>query len=170
VAPRNVRSPEVEVAADGELQMHPNIRRLIVAACLAIGALTAGSGAALAASDKAAYTGQYTIDVEWCWPSEGSPTYCFTLEGRFASVESTGTALSTGTLRRHTAAYENGEIVSESYVQTAEQWRMTREGSQYVFMIEHSRFISDGQMCTASEILRLADYQVVLEHTQIVCV
>lgn len=150
--------------------MHSNIGRLIVAACLAIGTLSAASGAALAESENAAYTGQYTMDVEWCWPSAGTPTYCFTLEGRCAYVESTGIALSTGTLSRHTVAYESGEIVSESYVQTAQQWRMTRDGSQYVFAIEHSRFISDGQMCTASEVLRLADYQVVLEHTQVVCV
>jgi hypothetical protein len=143
--------------------MHSNIaddRRR----CLAIGTMTAVSGAASRVGQRA-YTGQFAIDVEWCWPSADNPTYCFTLEGRFASVESTGIALSTGTLRR-TEAYENGEIVRESYVQTAEQWRMTRDGSQYVFTIEHSRFISDGQMCTASEILRLADYEVVLEHAE----
>lgn len=145
--------------------MSQRSRTFIAAVSFALLAIPALAGSALAGSGDVT---QYPVDEAWCFQDQPY-TYCFEMTGQFTFVDQGGMSVANGTLRNTTHAYENGDHVSTSVVQSVSQWKTKRDGTGSTLEIEHSRYESDAQTCVATAVLRISGYEIVVDHWQVSC-
>lgn len=138
-----------------------SVAPIVAAVALAL----AGASSALAADPNAAGVTILPIDDEWCFTSQyGGPTYCFDVDGQATIVDNGQGSKLTVNQRVGTTVIENGVVVAEVAEVSLLHSTYDADGDGAVQEVVHSRASWDGQTCVFGSVLRIADFEVVVDH------
>jgi len=142
--------------------------RLVAPVAAAFAIALAGASSALAAPASVTIL---PLDDDWCFTSQyGGPTYCFDVEGQATIVENEAGSKLTVNQRLDTTVIENGVVVSEISEVSLLHSGYRADGSGATQEVLHTRVTWGGETCTFATVLRIADFEVVVDHeTEPVC-
>ncbi|MEW6224591.1 MAG: hypothetical protein AB1627_08160 [Chloroflexota bacterium] len=144
--------------------MRPLFRTVApVIAALAIS--LAGASSALAGSSNAAGVTTLPLDDAWCFTSQyGGPTYCFDVDGQATIVANGQGSKLTVNERIRTTVIEDGVVVAEVTEVSLLHSTYDEDGDGAVQEVVHSRASWGSQTCVFGTVLRIADFEVVVDH------
>jgi hypothetical protein len=135
--------------------------RAVAGSLLALVALGAGSTAVLAATP--AETGRDSIDDEWCF-QDVVLRYCFDFDGFVSYVAlPDGRERVTIRARETTVVTHDGAVVGESREVSIDKSLYVDGGLSDMHVVTHAQASFDDQTCTYTAVLRIDDYEVVLD-------
>jgi hypothetical protein len=140
-------------------------RPLFASVMLAVLVVGGGTATALAAPGAAASPGRFTIDEAWCFQDGiGGYNYCFEMNGSMhVTTKPDGRETATINLRQATVIRQNGVVIGESRTTSLDQFRFSDEGMD-IQTVAHTRSEFGGQKCVATTVLKIVDYEVVIDH------
>jgi hypothetical protein len=136
-----------------------------LAAGTALAALLVGTVASTAfAAGTPAEPGRYTFGDDYCFV-DGSTTYCFEQDGSLHFVVTPdGRELATINYRQRTRVYENGVFVGESRTVSVDKSLFEDGGLGTFTTVSHTNTRFGEAKCVLTTVLRVVDYQVVVDH------
>jgi hypothetical protein len=143
--------------------MRSTLRSAVTAGLFAVFALVAGS-ASFAPSVSAADTGRFEIDDEWCF-QDVVLLYCFEIDGSVQWVTtSDGRDRATIQARQTTVITNNGVLVGQSRQISLLKSLYVEGGRSDLFEVSHTNSTYGDETCVISAVLRITDFEVVLDH------
>ena len=138
--------------------------RILAPVAAATMLMLAGSSMAFAASTPTAIS----LDDSYCFDDVGT-TYCFDFDGTMRFNETAaGSSVSIHRTTR-TSVYEGGQVVGVSKSVAMERETVRSDGTVVVKTGIHSRAVNGDDSCSYSLVLRLVDYEAVVDHEVITC-
>jgi hypothetical protein len=135
--------------------------RAVAASILALYVLGAASTAVLAATP--AETGRYSIDDEWCF-QDVVLRYCFDFDGFVSYVAlPDGRERVTIQARETTVVTRDGAVVGETREVSIDKTLFVDGGLSDMHTVTHAQASFDDQTCTYTAVLKIGDYEVVLD-------
>jgi hypothetical protein len=147
--------------------MRTFIRSIIAGTILASLLVTGVAGTVLAGSDGSRASDGFAIDEEWCF-EDVTLTYCFDIEGmvRFIST-APGKSVVNIQEREDVVIYEDDVVVASYRTTTFDQLQMDDDGLFTVQSVGHTRSIDGDLTCVSTVVLRIADYEVVVDRATV---
>lgn len=144
-----------------------SLRSLTAGALLALTVLGSGATAALAAP---ADSTRFEVADAWCF-HDVTLVYCTETDGFVSIVETpNGDQKAVTHLRSRTVITDAaGAYVAEYTVATQDQFRYSADGDVTMHEITHTSATFDGQTCTGHSVLRIADFEVRIDHSTLSC-
>ena len=134
-----------------------------VVAALAIS--LAGASSALAGSTNAAGVTTLPLDDAWCFTSQyGGPTYCFDVQGQAVFVDNARGSTVTIHERVSTTVIENGVVVAQVSEVSMDHSVYLDGGQSSTQEVVNTRAEWGGQTCSFTTVLRIADFELVVDH------
>lgn len=129
----------------------------------AVAFVLAGSSSALAGSASSA-----SLDANFCYPS-GATTFCYDIDGSIQYVDSS--AGSSYTLHKtvRTTKFENGIEVGSAFSTQVGRGSFQADGTVVINTIINTHSTLDGEPCSYRLVLRLVDYEAVVDHDVNTC-
>ena len=145
----------------------PKITRLLASSAFAaILLLTAGLGSTLAAGRT---TEVYDLDDAWCF-QDGVELACTVREGTLTIVtKADGTSIGTVKLRQDTTITVDGAFVAEYTTRTHDRTRSEPDGSYTTTTRERTRWTDGEETCVSRVILKIVDFDVVIDIERTAC-
>lgn len=138
--------------------------RLAAPVVAALAIAVAGASSALAA----AQTQSVSLDADWCF-QDGSTQYCFDVDGKAQFVDNqAGSSVTINSITR-TTVYESGAYAGESKSVQMFRGVFAADGTVTMQSNVHTRATSGDETCTYKMVLRIVDYEFVLDHTVSTC-
>ena len=142
--------------------MPSTLRRVIVAAALAI--LTLSTGVAAVAAAGPAETGRYTFGDDYCFV-DVNMTYCFEQAGALHFVVTPdGRDVATINWRQTTRFYQNGQLVGESREVSVDKSLFEEGGLATFHTVSHTNTRFGEIRCVLTTVLKMKDYEIVVDH------
>lgn len=138
---------------------------ILAAATLAL----AGGSAALAAPGAAAQPYVMDLHAEWCFDDAPGYLYCFDVEGKALFLDTRVGSSVTITSRDHTVASKDGVVVGESTVVSLTRGVYQADGTVVMQDVTVTRADWLGEACHYQAVLRIADYDLVVDHVNSSC-
>jgi hypothetical protein len=133
---------------------------VIAAAALVLGGTTSALAAGSASSAS--------LDADFCYPS-GSTTFCYDIDGSIHFVDSSAGSAYTLEKQVRTTKLENGIEVGSAFSTQVGRGFFQADGTAVVDTIINTRSTLDGEPCTYRLVLRLVDYEAVIDHDVNTC-
>jgi hypothetical protein len=133
---------------------------VIAAAALVLGGATSALAAGSASSAS--------LDASFCYPS-GSTTFCYDIDGSIHFVDSSAGSAYTLEKQVRTTKFENGIAVGSAFSTQVGRGVFQADGTAVVDTIINTRSTLDGEPCTYRLVLRLVDYEAVIDHEVSTC-
>lgn len=145
----------------------PTLRSLTAGVLLALTVLGAGAATVLAAP---AESGRSELADAWCF-DDITLVYCTEIDGFFSVVVTPdGSGKAVTHLRSRTVITDaSGAYVGEYAVRTQDQFRYSAEGDVTMHEVTHTSARFDGMTCTGRSVLRIADFEVRIDHSTVSC-
>ena len=124
----------------------------------------AGSSSALAAGDASSAS----LDANFCYPS-GATTFCYDIDGSIHFVDSSAGSQYTLQKTVRTTKFENGVEVGKAFSTQVGRGTFQANGTVVIQTIINTRSTLDGDPCTYRLVLRLVDYEAVIDHDVNTC-
>ena len=138
--------------------------RILAPVAAAAMLVLAGSSTAFAAPAPTSIP----LDDSYCFDDVGT-TYCFDFDGTMRFNETAaGSSVSVHRTTR-TTVYEGGQVVGTSQSVAMERETVRPDGTVIVKTGIHSRAVNGDDSCSYSLMLRLVDYEAVIDHEVITC-
>lgn len=144
----------------------PSPRRLLFVALLALAALGPTAPASLAAP---ADVDRYEFDATWCF-DDVTRRYCFETDGFMHLVDTDAGRESATIHHRQRAVITGPDGYEASYTTlTHDRFIAAPDGSFRVHTVGHVRSSDGTTRCGSTTILRIVDYEVVIDRVTITC-
>jgi hypothetical protein len=132
---------------------------------LAAAAIALGSGStALAAASPTILS----LDANWCF-EDGVMRYCFDVDGQVHFLDNkAGSSVTVNEITR-TTYYQNGEYAGESMSVQMFRGVFQNDGTNVLQSLIHTRSTAFGEDCVYRMVLRISDYEVVVDHVESTC-
>jgi hypothetical protein len=127
---------------------------VVAAAALVLG----GASSALAASPSST-----SLDASFCYPS-GASTFCYDIDGAIHYVDSAAGSAYTLEQRVRTTRFENGIAVGSAFSVQKSRGVFRTDGTVVIDTVTHTHSTLDGEPCSYRLVLRLVDYEAVVDH------
>jgi hypothetical protein len=138
--------------------------RFVALALATTAILLAGASSALAAASPSSAS----LDADWCF-QDGSTQYCFDVDGTVHYLDNKiGSTVTINGITR-TTVYESGQYVGDS--QSVEMFRgvFRADGTVVMQSLIHTRSTVGDESCTYHLVLRLVDYEAVVDQVTSTC-
>jgi hypothetical protein len=140
--------------------MRSSLRSLLSAAALAVAALLVAASAVFAST---ASPGRFTVDDAWCF-DDVVLQYCFDQHYTVQFVDfADGDGWVKITGRATTDIYRDGVLVGTSRTVSNDRSVYVDGGQANLHTVEHTRSSFDGETCVITTVLRITDFEVVLD-------
>ena len=128
---------------------------VVAAAALVLG----GASSAFAAGSASSAS----LDDSFCYPS-GTSTFCYDIDGAIHFVDSKAGSAYTLEKRVTTTKIENGIEVGRAFSAQVSRGVFKADGTVVIDTITNTRSTLDGEPCTYRLVLRLVNYEAVVDH------
>jgi putative hemolysin len=151
------------MATRGDAAMVSRLRSLAAGTALAVLLVGTVASTAFAAAGPA-QPGRYTFSDDHCF-ADPSRTYCFEQAGALHFVVTPdGREMATITARERTLVYENGVLVGESRTVSVDKALFEAGGLGTFTSVSHTNARFGDVKCVLTTVLRVKDYEVVVDH------
>ena len=137
--------------------MH-RVLRILGPAVAAAAFVLAGASSALAAGSASSAS----LDANFCYPS-GATTQCYDIDGAIHFVDSSAGSAYTLEKTVRTTKFENGVEVGKAFSTQVGRGTFQADGTAVIQTIINTRSTLDGDPCTYRLVLRLVDYEAVVD-------
>jgi hypothetical protein len=128
---------------------------VVAAAALVLG----GASSALAAGSASSAS----LDTSFCYPS-GTSTFCYDIDGSIHFVDSNAGSSYTLEKQVRTTKLENGIVVGSAFSAQVGRGTFQADGTVVIDTITNTRSTLDGEPCSYRLVLRLVDYEAIVDH------
>jgi hypothetical protein len=137
----------------------------LLAPVLAVAALVLGGASSVLA---AATPSSASLDASWCF-QDVSREYCFEVTGTVKYLDTKlGSSANIHEITR-TTFYESGRYLGESMDVTADRFVFQADGTVVMQSVVNTRSTFADEACTYHMVLRIADYEAVVDHVASTC-
>ncbi|HEX5012861.1 MAG TPA: hypothetical protein VFV72_01790 [Candidatus Limnocylindrales bacterium] len=109
-----------------------------------------------------------SLDATFCYP-DGATTFCYDIDGSIHYVDSSAGSAYTLQKTVRTTKFENGVEVGSAFSVQSGRGVFQADGTVVIATNLHTRSTLDGEPCTYRLVLRLVDYEVVVDHDVNTC-
>ena len=141
-----------------------NALRLLIPV-LTAAVIVLGSGSSVLA---AATPTKESLDANWCF-TDVTRTYCFDVDGTVHYLDNSAGSSLTYTAITRTSFFEDGQYIGSSKSVETLRGVFANDGTVTMQTGIHTRSTVDGEDCVYHLVLRLADYEVVVDHVKSTC-
>jgi hypothetical protein len=142
--------------------MRSPLRSFLSASVLALAALLVAASATFAGN---ASPGRFTVDDEWCF-DDVVLQYCFDQQYTVTFVDfSDGDGWVRITGREETDVYRDGALVGTTRTVSNDRAVYVDGGQAHLQSVVHTRSSYDGQSCVVTNVLKITEFEVVLDHS-----
>ena len=138
--------------------------RLVAPVLAATAIVLTGASSTLAAASVSSAS----LDADWCF-QDGSIEYCFDVDGSVHYLDNqAGSTVNLHSITR-TTVYESGRYAGESKSVDSFRGVFEADGTVVMHSMIHTRSTVGDESCTYHLVLRLADYEAVVDHVTSTC-